>query len=907
MTSNRSLNKTLAKSILALAIGATTAYAQDVEEKESAIIADSENSEAAEVEEVYVTGSRIRRGNFDGATNVEVISRDDMALEGVSGLDDMIDNLAQSTGATQGEQYTNSFTPAASSINFRGLGGNRTLVLLNGYRMPEYPLPFNGQSNFFNTSALPYSAVDRVDVLNNGGSAVYGSDAVAGVVNIFTRKAFDGTEMTVDFATTTEGGGDEQAFEFVTGKTFDKGWLTFAADYRSIDPIYGKDRDWLDSYKDQPRDQPYPDRALLEFNNITGLYMDPGAETCENSGTGYFYAERPGRGFYCGHDGDGDETLQSAQDRYNVYVSGEYELSENLTAFGTVLYNNTEISQDGFRLWWGGDILTADYATDNWQNSYLYLQKIFSPAETGAQSTVYEEEAINFQAGLRGTFAFSDNDYDWDLAVTAGNYDSYNSQIRFKEEKINEYYLGTEDLFGFGIPTGGEGNVYEFLPADVAADLLGTNWQDANSQSAQVTFNISGPTGFTLPGGDVYFAASLEAAYNEYDIELDERTLNQDGQGWFALTGTEGGGDRNRYAGSFEVSMPLTDSMEANVAARFDQYDDASDVGGRLTTQGNYRWDITDWVAVRTSYAQSFRAPDMHYMFKDPSGFYTGAYDYVNCSPDGTTDDECVSESVYSLSSGNPDLKEEEGQNFGFGFVFTPVDDLKISIDYVDIRLTDVVTSESVDALLKDERDCTFNISNRDSGSEFCQSVFAKVERTIDPISGDNAIGVLYTGPVNESDLQYKGVDVSIDYDLHTESLGTFGLKLDYSNTMNWKEREFSGDELIDYRDEMYDARTSGKGTVSWLPNEDFVAAFTVLRTSSILNYAEDGRVDPWYTGNLFMQYNYSDNLNVDMTVNNVTNERPPEDATWTGWPYFYRGIYNAYGRKVSVGVNYAF
>ncbi|AOS95803.1 Colicin I receptor precursor [Microbulbifer aggregans] len=905
MSSTHKLGKNLARSALALAIAATTAYAQDAEEQESVVLPSEEAAE--EVEEVYVTGSRIRRSNFDGATNVEVITRDDMSLEGVSGLDDMIDNLAQSTGATQGEQYTNSFTPAASSINFRGLGGNRTLVLLNGYRMPEYPLPFNGQSNFFNTSALPYSAVARTDILNNGGSAVYGSDAVAGVVNIFTRKAFDGTEISADFATTTEGGGDEQAFEFLTGTTFDRGWVTFAADYRSIDPIYGKDRDWLDSYKDQPLDQPYPDRALLELNNFTGLYMDPGAEACESSGTGYFYAERPGRGNYCGHDGDGDETLQSEQERYNLYLSGEYELSDNLTAFGTVLYNSTEITQDGFRLWWGGDILTADYATANWENSYIYLQKIFTPEETGSQSAVYEEDAINIQGGLKGTFDVAGNDYDWDLGITAGNYDSYNSMIRFKEEKINEYYLGTEDLFGFGITSGGEGSVYEFLPADVAQDLLGTYWQDANSQSAQVTFNVSGPTGFELPGGEVYFAASLETAYNEYTIELDERTLNQTGQGWFALTGTEGGGDRMRYAGSFEVSLPVTDNMEASLAARYDQYDDDSDVGGRPTLQGNYRWDITDWVAVRTSYAQSFRAPDMHYMFKDPSGFYTSAVDYRVCSPDGTTDDLCQAESMYSLASGNPELKEEEGENFGFGFVFTPLQDLKISVDYVDIRLSDVVTSESITSLLKDERDCAYSINNRDESSQYCQSVFAKVQRSLDPLTGDNTVDTLYTGPVNESDLQYKGVDLSIDYDLHTESYGTFGVKLDYSNTLSWKEREFSGDELIDYRDEMYDARTSGKANFSWMPNEDFIAAVTVLRTSSILNYDETDRLDPWYTGNLFMQYNYSDNLHLDMTVNNVTNERPPEDATWTGWPYFYRGIYNAYGRKVSFGVNYSF
>ena len=851
------------------------------------------------IEELLVTGSRIRRSNFDGPTNIEVITRDDMFIQGVGQLNDLLDIMAQATGATQGEQYVNSFTPAASSVNFRGLGGNRTLVLLNGYRMPEYPLPYNGESNFFNTSALPYSAVERTDIVNNGASAIYGSDAVAGVVNIFTRKNFDGTEIKADFATTTEGGGDETAFEFITGKTFDKGWVTFAADYRKTDPIYGKDRDWMDSYLDQPIDEPFPTRALLTYDYFSGLYVDPGEQTCVDFGGDYFYANRPGRGNYCGQDSDGEESIQSEQERGNLYLAGEYDLTNDLTAFGTVMYNTTEISQDNFRLWWGGDVLTENF-------EWLYLQKIFLPEETGSQSIGFEEDSINIQTGLRGVVDFNNEEYNWEVALVAGNYDSYSHQARLKEEVVNEYYLGTTDLWGYGIMSGGEGNIYERLPSDIGSNMVGKQWQDANSRAAQLTGSLTGSTGIELPGGEVYFATTVEASWNEYDITLDDRTLNDAGEGWANLTGTDGAGERKRYAVAAEFSLPLTDSMEATLATRYDLYDDDSDVGGRFTSQANYRWDMTDWVAFRASYSQSFRAPDMHYLFAGKSGYYTGSSDYLNCSADPSTDYLCQTLSFYGETRGNQDLKEEEGINLGAGFVFTPIEDLRISVDYIQISIDDVVTSESLDDILKAERDCTFSINNRDINSAYCQSIFEKVERVVD-LNNNSTVTVVNTSPINVSEQEYRGIDVSVDYDIDTENWGVFAISADYNNVLNQKEREFADDPLIDYRDNMYDARTNGKATFSWQPNEDVIVALTALRTSSILSYNTQERVDPWWTGNLFVQYNYQDNWSFDLTMNNVTNERPPEDATWPTWPYFYRGMYDAYGRKVNLGVKYTF
>jgi len=900
------MQKNLLASAIAFATFATAQIAVAYQDETDTTDAEvTETSEASEkTEEIVVTGSRIRRSNFDGATNIDVYSKEDMDIQGFADMGDLIEALPQSTGATQGEQYTNSFTPAAQSINFRNLGGARTLVLLNGYRMPEYPLPYNGQSNFFNVGALPNGAIDRTEILNGGASAIYGSDAIAGVVNIVTRRDIDETTLELDVGTTYEGAGDNYNFEFFTGKVFDKGSISFGAEIYHQDPIFGKDRDWLDSYKD--REGGIADRALLVLDNFTGAYIDPGEQACLDSGTGYFYAERPskgpGNGWYCGHDGDGEETLRSEFDEYNLFLDGRYQFSNNLSGFATVMYNSNELSQRGFRLWWGGDILDENF-------NYEYHQKIFTPEETGDQDTTYEEDALNIQLGLQGEFALAGNDYFWDAVVAHGNYDSYNELIRFKEEAIDEYYLGTTDLWGYGIMSGSSNSIYDFLDPAAAQDMMGLSWNDANSKSTQVSFNVSGNVGnLALSGGDVQFAWTLEYAQNEYTILRDDRTLNQDGMGWKGLTGTKGAGERKRYATGLEVLLPVTDNIELTLATRYDEYDDASSVGGRNTSEAKFRWDIIDGLALRSSWSQSFRAPDMHYLFKDLSGAYTSGADYVKCYEDGVADADCDGQSIFTTGGGNLNLREERGTNFGAGIVWEPMDDMSISVDYMKIKLQDVVSNKSINTILEDERDCRFNLKDRDTNSAFCQETYSYITREDDPITGEtDALTAVYAGPVNQSALEYEGVDVNFDYSFETETIGTLYFGAKYTQTLADAEQERDTDPLIDYHDRSYNPRTRGSARVSWVPNEETNISLSVFRTGSIMNWDYNAKIDDHYTANLYTSYDVTPDLTVGLTVGNLFNAKPPKDATWLGWPYYYRGQYNAIGRTFNLKARYTF
>jgi outer membrane receptor for ferrienterochelin and colicin len=180
---------------------------------------DTGNAEedTADLGKLRVTGSRIQRLDVEGPSPVTIITREEIEKRGFATVYEALENLTQNTGTLQGEQYANSFTPNAQSLSLRSFGGGATLVLLNGKRAADYPQPYNSQSNFFNFAQIPAAAIDRVEILASGASAVYGSDAVAGVINIILRDDVSAPTLTARVGRTLEGGGDSRLLSLVWG------------------------------------------------------------------------------------------------------------------------------------------------------------------------------------------------------------------------------------------------------------------------------------------------------------------------------------------------------------------------------------------------------------------------------------------------------------------------------------------------------------------------------------------------------------------------------------------------------------------------------------------------------------------------------------------------------------------
>ena len=209
--------------------------------------------EAKQVEGVVVTGSRIKRTQAEGPAPVTIISSEQIQREGFVTVADVLETVTQASGSTQNElNSAGGFTPNAAVINLRGLGPGRTLLLVNGRRAADYPFPYNGQSNFQNFNNIPARAIDRIEILAGGASAIYGSDAVAGVVNVVLKTNYDGDSIKLRLGTSTRGGRDLGDVQWTGGKTGDQWSLTYSLEYLAVEPLFGFDRDFMDSVQDNP-------------------------------------------------------------------------------------------------------------------------------------------------------------------------------------------------------------------------------------------------------------------------------------------------------------------------------------------------------------------------------------------------------------------------------------------------------------------------------------------------------------------------------------------------------------------------------------------------------------------------------------------------------------------------------
>src|SRR4051794_12676543 len=200
-----------------------------------------------DVAEVVVTGTRIRQPVDAGTTSVTVITGEQIESQGYRNVFDALNNLPQNSGFTQGADFGNTFTPAANAISLRGLGPNHTLVLFNGRRIADYPVAYDGSVNFVDLASVSSAAIDRIEILNGGASAIYGSDAIAGVVNVILKDHADGVDINAKIGTTERGGGNNARFQAFGGSTSGKLSGVFALEIGKTNPIWSRDRSFMSS------------------------------------------------------------------------------------------------------------------------------------------------------------------------------------------------------------------------------------------------------------------------------------------------------------------------------------------------------------------------------------------------------------------------------------------------------------------------------------------------------------------------------------------------------------------------------------------------------------------------------------------------------------------------------------
>lgn len=909
---------------------------------------------ATNLDRVSVVGSRIKRAEVEGPAPVTVISRADIDREGFQSVGDMLQTLTQNTTSSfTGDLAVTGFTPNAQVVNLRNLGPGYTLTLVNGRRPAQYPQPYNRDNNVVNIKAIPSSIVERVEVLTGGASAIYGSDAVAGVINIVLRKNYDGNQLRLTTGTTEEGGGDNVNVEYTGGKTGDRWSATYALQYSENEPVFASQRHALsDTRNNAAGIAVNPSLSLVALSsaglnghvrNQNALYNAAACDAFD-----YTTVTTPARGTYCGsYTQVAARSIWNKNQNFNGYGYGTFDVTDTTQLFGSVNFYKTKAKASGGIEFWGtsGDRFTSNpsgAATGVYYDSNLrdliQLQRTFNPFELGgneAASTLYDEKSYDVTFGAQGTFA---DRFDWEASVNYGKYEYEADRPRLLAKAVHDYFLGPLQGYISNYP------IYALNQARWNTPITPEIYQSfatrvknvAESTSATANFNVSGDL-FELPAGPVGFAAVFEGIRQTTDLVSDVRT-NQlrpiDDQTIYNLTSSgETHGARNRYAVGTEFRVPIFSNLSMNLAGRWDKYDDITAVDDAKTFNVGLEYRPFSNLLIRGSYATSFRAPDMQLVYAEGAASFSTILDEYSCrsgtglgqaaGTPGRTRAQCnVTGDVtlyqaQSLIAGNPNLKEEEGKSWGAGFVWDIMDSMSMSVDYYKIRLEDASTQLSSTYLLQNEANCRLGVRpdgtpfEQGADSAFCRNLTALVTRTNAPgTTLDGRISQINTAYINAALLETSGIDATFKYKLDTDRLGDFGLDLGYSLVLTNKYQENSDDELIDYRDlPLYDysQRSRVRGSLSWAGDE-WGATLFGTRYGSNWNAAWTERLAPYMQYNLQISKKFGPNVRAEFTVVNLTDNQFRRDTTNTAYPYFNSFIgADPLGRRYYFSLSYRF
>ena len=953
----------LARSLaLALALPmAASAFAQDAtttaeDEEETA-------DDTTTLAPVTVVGSRIKRSEIEGPSPVVVISREDFEREGFRTVGDALQTLTQNTTASfTGDLAVTGFTPNAQVVNLRGIGPGYTLTLINGRRPAQYPQPYNRDNNVVNIRAIPSSIIERVEILTGGASAIYGSDAISGVVNVVLRENFDGNSARLQVGTTEEGGGDNFVAEITGGRTGDRWSAVWALQASYDEPVFASQRDILSDTRNGPLGPNFTNPSLalaaLRFNPAnSGIGVSvyyPGQAVCDQYG--YTTVTTGARGTYCGgYTQPGSRSISNKDESYAGYGHVTFDLTDTTQIFGSVnVYQSKSASSSGTEFWstQGDQFLRTSTGAqvsgyfDAGFNQFTFLQRVFNPFELGgaqAATTLFDELTYDISGGISGTFG---ERFDWEFSAAYSKYDYTADRPRLLSQAVHDYFLGP--LLGYRASGTTLFPIYNldetrwntpFTPAQYAAvSTRAINDGDATSKTAN--FIVSGDL-FELPAGPVGFAGVIEWGQQGVDLNSDPRTLPtrpRDSQTIYNLTSSgRTVGERDRYALGAEFRLPLLDSLNANIAARYDKYSDITEVDDAVTTMAGLEWRPFDNLLLRASYATSFRAPDMQLVYAQGAGSFAGILDEYACragvgvatglGPRNRAACNVVGDpTIYTSQTaiaGNPLLKEEEGETTGLGFVWDITEGMALSVDYYRIKLEDQAIQLSSAFLLQNEANC--RIGFRPDGSvfpnapdsAFCQNVYQLVER-----QGGTATGSvlrLNQAYINAAIVDTSGIDATWSYTLDTDRWGTFSTELGWSIVLTDKSKQFDTDPLVDFRDDAdLDSRSRARGSLTWAKGDWSTTVFGTRIGTNGSNAGVAGtnlaggtyprRLEPWMQYNLQIGKSFGENTRATFTVINVLNDQYREDNSFTGYPYFQAFIgADPLGRRFNLSVQHNF
>ncbi|HEY1837724.1 MAG TPA: TonB-dependent receptor [Rhizomicrobium sp.] len=684
------------------------------------------------VETVVVTGSLLSRADVETPSPVTILTSQSIQASGLTSTADVVRSLTSDNSGSIPTAFGNGFAAGSSGVALRGLTVNSTLVLVNGRRTANYPLADDGERAFVDLNTIPLDAVDRVEVVKDGASSIYGADAIAGVVNIIMKDEFQGVSGEAEYGTSEHGGGTMDRMSAMIG------YGDMAADRFNayINLEYEKD----DAIKVGQRPFPFNTEDLssiggFDENNTTSIYgkvaptllsnpsnpltgsgqignyqvLSPGG--CGPKATQTDHVPGPpgvgGIDTYCEQDTALYTDYQPEQERYGVYSHMKMRFSNAATAYMDASYFQNQVWVDGGppSIRTTAPIVTSNialpaYLATGVKNPYNpFVNNNLACAAVGNEAADHSATCPDALIGYDfGDIKGGGYENDRVLQATVGlkgdwqgwTYDTAFVAAHSWLNTVNHGFLNYPQL-----ESDIENGTYNFLDPSantpairqaLAPDLTKVSTTDEDSWDIRASHDL-----FALPGGEAQLGVSVEVRHEAtFDPDLNPG-LNALGLGIAHTIG-----NRNIYSASAELGMPITSTLEADVSGRFDHY---SDFGDTFNPKVGLKWTPIPQVALRGTYSTGFRAPSFSengtaesegFITLNPCGASAGG---TNFCINHAGDDYTKAYGFGLLSTANPNIKPEKARNYTFGTILTPFADIDLNgtVDYYNITKTNVI------------------------------------------------------------------------------------------------------------------------------------------------------------------------------------------------------------------------
>lgn len=797
-------------------------------------------------EKIEVTGSHIKRIDVEGPSPVLTIDQDDITRSGFNSVSDILRNVGASSFGSFRE-HSGQVGAGTAAVNLRGLGQVRTLVLLNGQRLPT-----DAASGAVDLNIIPMGAVERIDILKDGASAIYGSDALGGVVNIITKKNFSGTEINLMNSATEMRGGERRSIGITNGYNKGRLSMTNVAYFRHNERILSQDRPWSkygrSTYSTDPSYKKDGDS-----NYTPSASCDPSMVLADGRCSYNF----------------GDENWEMPYvTQGSVMNEMNYEISDNLTAFSRFSYSYKQSE------WSFAPAYTDSLMAEDPNNPGEKVRVRMRIGELGNRRSNSKTNAGMALVGMRGYLG--DSTWDWETNL------SYN-KIDRKERR--QGYILMSDLQK-AVDNG------TYRPLDPNGDrgsLTGLSYDpQQNSVSENTYFNAkaSGELG-DIGAGPVMMAIGVSALRELYRDAADNRTLNGD---VINIASSAGGGARNSLSAYSELSTQFVENLESVAALRYDHFDG---FGSTVNPKLGFRYLPWKEVMFRSSVGTGFKAPQMQKLFSAQTAGRSGFVDQVACNELGGS--ACNFQQNPVVIGGNKDLKQERSLSFNLGTVIQPTKTHSFGVDFWYYNIKDQVEETDYGALTRAEA-AGVDISKYGASA------------TRDPVTKELIGQGLYAPYLNISSTETQGIDVNYDGKVMT-TVGDFRLRFRHSHMIYYKTEPFPGNGVIDRIGLNGRPQWRNNTTLFYAPNANH--EFSLLaRTiaSNAKRIASRGRY-PTYT-ELDLRYSL-DVASLDgrftFGIRNLLGSIPPFDDSNPYDADINFRLYNERGRSAYLGYKQVF